>query len=115
MPVQYPGIIAEHNAVRNNAALFDLGHMGEFLVTGPDALAFLQFTITNDLSTLEPGQAKYTLLSNEQGAVIDDLIVYRNPEGEDGYTVVMIASISERNVASWNDVWSRREDFNVQL
>lgn len=52
MPVQYQGIIAEHNAVRNNAGLFDLGHMGEFLVTGPDALAFLQYTTTNDLSTL---------------------------------------------------------------
>jgi len=115
MPVQYQGIIAEHNAVRNNAGLFDLGHMGEFLVTGPDALAFLQYTTTNDLSTLEPGQAKYTLLSNEQGGVIDDLIVYRNPEGEDGYTVVMNASNAERDVAWWNDVWSRREDFNVTL
>ena len=115
MPVQYQGIIAEHNAVRNNAGLFDLGHMGEFLMTGPDALAFLQYTTTNDLSTLEPGQAKYTLLSNEQGGVIDDLIVYRNPEGEDGYTVVMNASNAERDVAWWNDVWSRREDFNVTL
>ena len=115
MPVQYQGIIAEHNAVRNNAGLFDLGHMGEFLVTGPDALAFLQYTTTNDLSTLEPGQAKYTLLSNEHGGVIDDLIVYRNPEGEDGYTVVMNASNAERDVAWWNDVWSRREDFNVTL
>lgn len=115
MPVQYQGIIAEHNAVRNNAGLFDLGHMGEFLVTGPDALAFLQYTTTNDLSTLEPGQAKYTLLSNEHGGVIDDLIVYRNPEGEDGYTVVMNASNAERDVAWWNGVWSRREDFKVTL
>jgi aminomethyltransferase len=115
MPVQYQGIIAEHNAVRTSAGLFDLGHMGEFLVTGPDALAFLQYTTTNDLSTLEPGQAKYTLLSNDQGGVIDDLIVYRNPEGEDGYTVVMNASNAERDVAWWNEVWSRREDLKVTL
>jgi aminomethyltransferase len=55
MPVQYEGIINEHKAVRGKAGLFDLGHMGELLVTGPDALAFLQYTTTNDLSTLEPG------------------------------------------------------------
>lgn len=115
MPVQYEGIIAEHKAVRGRAGLFDLGHMGELLVTGPDALAFLQYTTTNDLSTLEPGQAKYTLLPNENGGVVDDLIVYRNPEGEDGYTVVMNASNTERDVAWWNDLRARRDDMNVTL
>jgi len=115
MPVQYAGIIAEHRAVRNEAGLFDLGHMGQFLVTGPDALAFLQYTTTNDLSDLEPGQAKYTLLSNENGGVIDDLIVYRNPEGEDGYTVVMNASNAPRDVAWWEDIRVRRDDLDVTL
>lgn len=115
MPVQYEGIIAEHNAVRTKAGLFDLGHMGEFLVTGPDALAFLQYTTTNDLSTLEPGQAKYTLLPNESGGVVDDLIVYRNPDGEDGYMVVMNASNAERDVAWWQELRSRRNDLDVTL
>jgi len=115
MPVQYAGILAEHRAVRNEAGLFDLGHMGQFLVTGPDALAFLQYTTTNDLSDLEPGQAKYTLLSNEHGGVIDDLIVYRNPEGEDGYTVVMNASNAPKDVAWWEDVRARRDDMDVTL
>lgn len=115
MPVQFEGILAEHNAVRNAAGLFDLGHMGQFLVTGPDALAFLQYTTTNDLSDLEPGQAKYTLLSNEHGGVIDDVIVYRNPEVEDGYTVVLNASNAPRDVAWWSEVRSRRDDLDVTL
>lgn len=115
MPVQYEGIIAEHKAVRGRAGLFDLGHMGEFLVTGPDALAFLQYTTTNDLSVLQPGEAKYTLLPNENGGVVDDLIVYRNPEGEDGYMVVMNASNAARDVAWWNELRTRRDDMNVVL
>lgn len=115
MPVQYSGILAEHRAVREDAGLFDLGHMGELDVTGPDALAFLQYTTTNDLSALQPGEAKYTLLSNENGGVIDDVIVYRNPEGEDGYTVVMNASNASRDVEWWRQMRIRRDDMNVSL
>lgn len=115
MPVQYSGILAEHRSVRNEAGLFDLGHMGQFLVTGPDALSFLQYTTTNDLSSLEPGDAKYTLLPNENGGVIDDLIVYRNPEGEDGYLVVMNASNAARDVAWWEELRTRRNDMDVTL
>lgn len=115
MPVQYEGILAEHRAVRSQAGLFDLGHMGQLEVTGPDALAFLQYTTTNDLSGLEPGQAKYTLLSNQNGGVIDDLIVYRNPQGEEAYTVVMNASNADRDVAWWQKMRSRRDDMNVTL
>lgn len=115
MPVQYQGIIAEHKAVRNQAGLFDLGHMGQLRVTGPDALAFLQYTTTNDLSTLSPGEAKYTLLPNENGGVVDDLIVYRYPEGEDGYMVVMNAANAARDVAWWNELRARRDDMDVTL
>lgn len=115
MPVQYQGIIAEHKAVREQAGLFDLGHMGQLSVTGPDALTFLQYTTTNDLSGLEPGDAKYTLLPNESGGVVDDLIVYRNPDGEDGYTVVMNASNADRDVAWWETLRSRRDDLDVTL
>lgn len=115
MPVQYEGVIAEHTAVRNAAGLFDLGHMGQFSVTGRDALAFLQFTTTNDLSGLNPGEAKYTLLSNPGGGVIDDLIVYRNPEGEDGYMVCMNASNADTDVAWWEEQSARHTEFDVVL
>ncbi|MCO5228582.1 MAG: glycine cleavage system aminomethyltransferase GcvT [Thermomicrobiales bacterium] len=115
MPVQYEGVIAEHNAVRTAAGLFDLGHMGQFSVTGPDALTFLQYTTTNDLSGLEPGQAKYTLLGNPDGGVIDDLIVYRNPEGEGGYMVCMNASNSAVDSAWWFKQSSEHPRFDVKL
>ena len=115
MPVQYEGVIAEHNAVRNRAGLFDLCHMGQFLFTGPDALAFLQYTTTNDLSTLEPGQAKYTFISNPDGGVIDDVIVYRNPEGEDGYVACMNAANADADVEWWNKQQAERNDLDVTL
>jgi aminomethyltransferase len=98
MPVQYSGIINEHRAVRNEAGLFDLGHMGQVDVSGPDALPYLQYVTTNDVSTLEPGQAHYSLLPNDQGGVVDDIIIYRNPDG-DGYMVVINASNRDKDVA----------------
>ena len=78
MPVQYPtGITAEHNAVRTAAGLFDVSHMGEFFVRGPQALDFVQHVTTNDASRLEVGQAQYSTMVNDQGMLIDDLLVYR--------------------------------------
>src|SRR5882724_2973129 len=77
MPVQYEGVIQEHRAVRTDAGVFDVSHMGELEVEGPQALALLQSLLSNDLDRLEPGQAQYTLLTNETGGIIDDLIVYR--------------------------------------
>jgi len=115
MPVQYEGILAEHRAVRTAAGLFDLGHMGQVDITGPDALAFLQYTTTNDVSTLGPGEAKYGLLPNEQGGVVDDIIVYRNPEGHDGYMVCVNASNTDRDVAWWQELRDRRPDLDVAV
>ncbi len=80
MPVHYTGILAEHQAVRNAAGLFDVSHMGEFLLSGPDAFPFLQRMTTNDLRRCKVGQAQYTLLCTERGTVVDDLIVYRLEE-----------------------------------
>jgi aminomethyltransferase len=77
MPVQYEGVIQEHRAVRTDAGVFDVSHMGEFEVEGPQALPLLQSLLSNDLDRLEPGQAQYTLLTNETGGIVDDLIVYR--------------------------------------
>lgn len=77
MPVHYTSIVDEHLAVRKAAGLFDISHMGEILVHGPAAEAFLNQTLTNDIRKLTPGQGQYTLCCNERGGVIDDLYVYR--------------------------------------
>ena len=98
MPVQYAGIMAEHNAVRQQAGLFDLGHMGQVDVSGPGALDYLQYVTTNDVSLLEPGQAQYSMLPNPTGGAIDDILVYRKPQGLDGYMVVVNASNRHRDV-----------------
>jgi len=81
MPVQYEGVIPEHLAVRGDCGVFDVSHMGELEVEGPDALDFLQGLLSNDLSKIEPAKAQYTLLTSEQGGIVDDLIAYElSPE-----------------------------------
>src|SRR5262245_64585283 len=77
MPVQYSSIVDEHLAVRRAAGLFDISHMGELLVTGAGAEAFLNSVLTNDARKLKPGDAQYSLMCNERGGVVDDLYVYR--------------------------------------
>src|SRR5438067_13585296 len=77
MPVQYEGVIPEHRAVRADAGVFDVSHMGEIEVEGPTARDLLQRTLSNDIDKLAAGQAQYTLLTTEAGAIIDDLIAYR--------------------------------------
>jgi aminomethyltransferase len=83
MPVQYEGVIPEHRAVRTDAGVFDVSHMGELEIEGPRARELLQAALSNDLDRIGPGQAQYTLLTNEQGGIVDDLIVYElEPEPE---------------------------------
>lgn len=77
MPVQFSGVLAEHAAVRGAAGLFDVSHMGEVSVKGPEALVGLQHIVTNDLSKLSDGDALYTVMCQEDGGIVDDLIVYR--------------------------------------
>src|SRR6267142_4157665 len=78
MPVQYQdGIAAEHRAVREAVGVFDISHMGEFEVTGPDRNALVQRVTCNDVSALKPGQAQYSALLTEQGTFVDDCVVYR--------------------------------------
>lgn len=77
LPVQYSGVIAEHRAVRTGCGLFDVSHMGELLLRGPDALANLNRLMTNDFSGMADGQARYSPMCYEDGGVVDDLIVYR--------------------------------------
>jgi aminomethyltransferase len=76
MPVQYVGVIPEHRAVRTDAGVFDVSHMGELEVEGPHARELLQGALSNDVDKLSPGEAQYTLLTNEDGGIVDDLIVY---------------------------------------
>jgi aminomethyltransferase len=82
MPVQYGGILEEHKAVREAAGVFDISHMGEFFISGTQALDFLNGLLTNDAAKLGVGQGQYTLMLNEEGGVIDDLILYRLHETE---------------------------------
>ncbi len=90
MPVQYTGVIPEHKAVRADAGVFDVSHMGEIEVEGPTAHELLQGALSNDVERLAPGDAQYTLVTNEAGGIVDDVIVYRLDEHR--YLVVANAS-----------------------
>ncbi len=79
MPVQYRGIVEEHRAVRESVGVFDVSHMGEFTVSGEGALDYLNAVTTNDVSALEPYQVQYSAILNDEGGVIDDLVLYRRP------------------------------------
>ena len=92
MPVQYQGVIQEHRAVRTDAGAFDVSHMGEIEVEGPRALELLQSLLSNDLDRLEPGGAQYTLLTNERGGIVDDLIAYRL----DRFRFLLVVNASNR-------------------
>ncbi len=93
MPMRYEGIVAEHDAVRGRAGVFDVSHMGQLRVFGPAALEGLQRALSNDASVLALGDAQYTLLLDESGGILDDLIVYRTGDWE--YTVVFNAANTE--------------------
>ena len=97
MPIQFSGILAEHEAVRRRAGLFDVSHMGEVRVRGKDALAFIQRLITNDAGVLEDGQAQYTVMTRDDGGVIDDLLVYRLDEAD--YLLVINAATTPKDLA----------------
>jgi aminomethyltransferase len=92
MPVQYEGVIPEHRAVRTDAGVFDVSHMGEIEIEGPRTTELLQSLLSNDLAKIEPGQAQYTLLTNERGGIVDDLIAYQLDE----FRVLLIVNASNR-------------------
>ena len=109
MPVQYEGVNAEHETVRNGVGVFDVSHMGEFLLTGPDALDLIQRVTTNDASTLTIGRAQYSCLPNGKGGIVDDLIIYRMKEEQ--YLLVVNASNIEKD---WNWI-SSHNTKNVEM
>ena len=95
MPVSYGGTVGEVAAVRSSAGLFDVSHMGEVIVTGAGAFDFVQFVTTNDISKLVPGKAQYSLLLNEAGGVIDDILVYCRAEND--YLIVLNAGCKDKD------------------
>ncbi len=104
MPIQYSGIVAEHLHTRTSAGLFDLSHMGRLQITGPGATDLVQQATTNDAARLSPGAAQYSLICNEQGGVIEDLVVYRL---EDGWRLIVNASNRVRVVAHLGELRER--------
>lgn len=102
MPISYKGINEEHHAVRNNTGLFDVSHMGEFIVKGKEALNFINSVTSNDASVLKPGNVQYSCFPNEDGGIIDDLLVYRLSDdqcsaGEQAFMLVVNASNIEKD------------------
>lgn len=110
MPVTYPaGIGAEHRAVRTDVGIFDVSHMGEFEVTGPDRNAFVQKVTCNDVGALAPGQAQYSAILTQQGTFVDDCLVYRF---DDKLMMVVNASNIEKD---WEHIVSQKGGANVRL
>ncbi len=111
MPVQYTGIVEEHKAVRQSVGVFDISHMGQFIVSGKGAEAFLNRVLTNNITKLQPGEGQYTLLLSQKGGVIDDLIAYRTSERE--FFLVVNAS---RIDADWEHLESQlTKDVDVMM
>lgn len=109
MPVQYEGVNAEHECVREGVGVFDVSHMGEFLLTGPKALDLIQKVTSNDASTLTIGRAQYSCMPNGKGGIVDDLIIYRMKEEQ--YLLVVNASNIEKD---WNWI-SQHNTFDVEM
>ncbi|WP_216321515.1 glycine cleavage system aminomethyltransferase GcvT [Deinococcus aestuarii] len=110
MPVQYAGVKAEHDAVRSRAGVFDVSHMGEFRVSGPDAERFLQHVTTNDVMKLKPGRAQYNWLPNETGGLVDDIYIYR--VGEQEFLLVVNASNIGKD---WAHLQTQAAGYDVRL
>ncbi len=110
MPVSYEGVNAEHETVRQGVGVFDVSHMGEFLISGPKALDLIQKVTSNDASKLTVGKAQYSCLPNETGGIVDDLIVYRIKEEQ--YLLVVNASNIQKD---WNHISKYNASFNAEM
>ena len=110
MPIQYSGIIAEHNAVRHHCGVFDVSHMGEVRVTGRDAEAFVNHVFTNDVSGIAVGKVLYGMMLYDNGGTVDDLLVYKM--GDDDFLLVINAANIDKDTA-W--IWSHAAGYDVTL
>jgi aminomethyltransferase len=116
MPISYAGIREEHDTVRKSVGVFDVSHMGEFIIRGKEALKLIQLVTTNDASKLEIGEAQYSCMPNHSGGIVDDLLVYRLPEnmcaeGEQAFMLVVNASNIEKD---WNWI-SQHNTFDTRM
>ena len=109
MPVQYEGVNVEHNNVKNNVGVFDVSHMGEFYIHGDEAEVFLQSVLSNDISILKIGQAQYNCLPNENGGIVDDMILYKFEA--DRYMLVVNASNIEKDLHFLNS----KNNYNARI
>src|SRR3989442_13111801 len=110
MPVSYPaGIAAEHRAVRERVGVFDVSHMGEFEVSGPDRNAFVQRVTCNDVGALKPGQAQYSAILTDQGTFVDDCLGYRFDDR------LMLVVNAANIAADWEHIVARKGGANVRL
>lgn len=110
MPIQYKGIVEEHNAVRNACGVFDVSHMGEVNISGPEAEKFVNYIFTNDIAGAPDGKIFYGMMLNPNGGVVDDLLVYKR--GENNFFLVINASNIDKDVA-W--IKENAEKFNVEI
>ena len=109
MPIQYEGVNVEHNNVKNNVGVFDVSHMGEFYIHGDEAEVFLQSVLSNDISILKIGQAQYNCLPNENGGIVDDMILYKFEA--DRYMLVVNASNIEKDLHFLNS----KNNYNARI
>ena len=110
MPIQYTGITSEHLNVRDNVGIFDVSHMGEFIIYGPESEQFLNYICSNKIENIKIGKAQYNLLINKNGGIIDDLIVYKTSSFE--YMLVVNAANVEKDY-DW--IKKNISDFNLSL
>ena len=97
MPLQYSGIIEEHKHVRTKVGLFDVSHMGEFIIKGENAKRFLQKVTTNDIESLKVGKAQYTAICNEDGGILDDFVIYNLSS----YYMLVVKAANTEKIFNW--------------
>ena len=110
MPIQYTGISIEHNCVRNDVGIFDVSHMGEFIVEGKESLIFLENICSNDISKINVGSAQYNCFINHNGGIVDDLIVYRLNDNK--YMLVVNAANINKD---WDWIKENHKNYNCVL
>ncbi|WP_158976390.1 glycine cleavage system aminomethyltransferase GcvT [Cellulophaga sp. L1A9] len=110
MPVSYEGVTIEHETVRTGVGVFDVSHMGEFLISGPNALSLIQKVSSNDASKLTIGKAQYSCMPNETSGIVDDLIIYQIKDAQ--YLLVVNASNIEKD---WNHISKYNQDINADM
>lgn len=109
MPVQYTSIVEEHQAVRNAAGMFDIAHMGRIIFAGPDACTLLDKLLTNDVTKLQVGQIRYSLVCNEAGGILDDVLIYRFEE----YYLLVVNASNREKIVTW--IEKHQGDFEVMI